>query len=118
MLATIADPTCLAAIWWDPSAGVLSVPVTVEPSSTSARRRFALGSAGDEVVLGDWDCDGRATPAVYRPATGEVHLFAAWPTDAVPEPAVRVDATGVVDGAVSVAASAPGTSCQEVRVEP
>jgi hypothetical protein len=40
-----------------------------------AGRRWRLGQAGDDAVLGDWDCDGRATPALYRPSTGEVFLF-------------------------------------------
>ena len=113
LIAPLTDPACTAAVWWDAEAGVLSVP-----DGSGGRRRFALGAPGDEVLLGDWDCDGRATPAVYRPDTGEVHLFAAWPTDPVPAPAVRADVTGVLDGTASVASSAPGTSCQEVRVEP
>ncbi|MCU1460973.1 MAG: serine/threonine protein kinase [Acidimicrobiales bacterium] len=37
--------------------------------------RYRLGRAGDLALLGDWDCDGRATPALYRPDTGEVFLF-------------------------------------------
>lgn len=113
LVAPITDPGCAAAVWWDPGQRVLSVP-----DRSEGRNHFALGAPGDEVVLGDWDCDGSATPAVYRPSTGEVHLFAAWPTDTAPAPAVLADATGVVGGSVSVAASAPGTSCQEVRVSP
>jgi hypothetical protein len=41
--------------------------------------RFTAGQPGDRVALGDWDCDGTATPAVLRPMTGEVFVFATWP---------------------------------------
>ena len=39
--------------------------------------RYQLGRQGDRVLIGDWDCDGRDTPALYRPG-GEVFLFDAW----------------------------------------
>lgn len=41
-------------------------------------RRYRVGRAGDEVLVGDWDCDGTATPALLRPATGEVFVFPRW----------------------------------------
>ena len=40
--------------------------------------RYEVGVAGDDVAVGDWDCDGRATPALLRSATGEVFVFPAW----------------------------------------
>jgi hypothetical protein len=42
--------------------------------------RWQLGQQGDRVVLGDWDCDGAATPAVLRPSSGDVFVFTAWVT--------------------------------------
>jgi hypothetical protein len=55
-------------------------------------RRYEVGQAGDVVVLGDWDCDGGATPAVLRPPTGEVFVFSSWAssTDVVIGPVARV----------------------------
>jgi hypothetical protein len=41
--------------------------------------RFALGAAGDAVVVGDWDCDGRRTPALL--AAGRLVVFDAWAGD-------------------------------------
>lgn len=35
----------------------------------------------DEVFLGDWDCDGIDTLAVYRPSEGVVSTFSAFPQD-------------------------------------
>lgn len=43
--------------------------------------RFRVGRPGDDLVLGDWDCDGTATAAVVRPETGETFVFDAWATD-------------------------------------
>ena len=42
-------------------------------------RRYAIGTTGDFVETGDWDCDGQATAAIVRPSTGGVVLFDAWP---------------------------------------
>ena len=53
--------------WWD--GRILVARLT---GDGGRRRAFRVGEAGDRVLLGDWDCDGVASPAVYRPATGEV----------------------------------------------
>jgi hypothetical protein len=50
---------------------------------------------GDVVLVGDWDCDGVATVAVWRPAAGVVFVFEGWPgpagdPDAELRPARRV----------------------------
>ena len=41
-------------------------------------RRFALGLPGDVLMLGAWDCGGLATPALYRPSTGQTLYFTTW----------------------------------------
>ncbi len=41
---------------------------------------YVAGLTGDQVVVGDWDCDGLSTPALLRPDTGEVFVFSAWPS--------------------------------------
>jgi serine/threonine protein kinase len=48
--------------------------------------RYQLGRPGDTVLIGDWDCDGRDTPALYRPG-GEVFLFDAWAAEGEALPA-------------------------------
>ncbi len=40
--------------------------------------RYRVGQDGDEVLVDDWDCDGSPTPALLRPATGEVFVFPRW----------------------------------------
>ena len=32
--------------------------------------RFYFGNPGDEPLMGDWDCDGEQTPAMYRRSQG------------------------------------------------
>lgn len=47
--------------------------------------RWTLGQRGDALALGDWDCDGVATPALVRAGDRSVFLFPRWagPGDAV-----------------------------------
>jgi hypothetical protein len=65
------------------STGVYADGVlTIRTSATDARpRQFALGRSGDELALGDWDCDGVATPALFRPSTNETFYFDSWTTE-------------------------------------
>lgn len=77
-------------------------PDTVEVSDgivRSGSRRWAVGSAGDVVVLGDWNCDRTTTPAVLRPTTGGVFVFDQWAASTEPQPARPVR---VVPGAVGL----------------
>ena len=43
--------------------------------------RWAIGGPADDVVTGDWNCDGRATLAFLDRGTGGVYRFDAWPDD-------------------------------------
>jgi hypothetical protein len=61
--------------------------------------RFAVGVAGDRVVVGDWDCDGVITPAVLRPSTGAVFVFDGLATEGAD---VSVAARRTVVGAIDV----------------
>lgn len=40
--------------------------------------RYLIGDPTDVVLLGDWDCDGTDTPALYDPETGRVVTFRSW----------------------------------------
>lgn len=42
-------------------------------------KQIGMGDQGDQLVLGDWDCDGVDTPGLYRTATGVVQYFDVWP---------------------------------------
>lgn len=76
-------------------------------------RRYIVGRLGDLATVGDWDCDGTATPALLRPSTGEVFLFDAW---ARPGDDVEVTALDRVDGAVTITSEALGAGCDGVTV--
>jgi hypothetical protein len=60
---------------------------------------FRVGEAGDWLLAGDWDCDGEATVALYRPGDGTVRLFGAWPgPDASEVTSAAPRSTGVIGG--------------------
>ncbi|MCY3785349.1 MAG: protein kinase [bacterium] len=42
--------------------------------------RYPVGEAGDQVAVGDWDCDGIATVALVR-TDGRVYVFDSWPSE-------------------------------------
>lgn len=67
--------------------------------------QFAVGDAGDRVVLGDWNCDGTPTAALARPSTGDVFVFDSWPAAGVEATAEPVT---TVSGAVDLRAEARG----------
>jgi Protein kinase domain len=48
------------------------------------RLNIGLGEPGDRLLLGDWNCDGVDTPAVYQAALGAVQYFDVWPSEGSP----------------------------------
>jgi tRNA A-37 threonylcarbamoyl transferase component Bud32 len=75
-VAVAGDPTgrgCLVTITWWPDRAEAERPV-----DSGGRMHFAIGDPGDQLLLGDWDDDGRDTPALYRPSTGQVIRFDGW----------------------------------------
>jgi hypothetical protein len=45
--------------------------------------RWAIGGPADDIVSGDWNCDGRATLAFLDRGTGRVYRFDAWPLESM-----------------------------------
>jgi hypothetical protein len=84
----------------------------------AAGQRWSVGHPDDQLAVGDWDCDGVATPALLRQATGEVFVFDRWAGD----DDVATTATSVVADAAAIEAVAVerGPSnvlrCHEVHV--
>lgn len=85
-----------------PATARMDRPVTTVASDEALvmiheGRRYGLGVPGDTAVLGDWDCDGRPTPALLRSGLDLVAIFAEWPQpgDSVEPTSTRVvpDAT-------------------------
>ncbi len=77
-----SSPPCAVPV--DPSDGALGCaePITVVGTFvTVGSHRFEVGQPGDEVVVGDWDCDGTVTPALLRASTGDVFVFPGWADD-------------------------------------
>jgi hypothetical protein len=67
-------------------------------------RRYEIGEDGESVAVSDWDCDGRATPAVLRPDTGELFVFDSWASVDAPTTARLLQ---TVRGAVSLHGGEP-----------
>lgn len=75
---------------------------------------WEVGEPGDVVAVGDWDCDGAATSAVLRPATGDVFLFGGWTPDADP---VTVTPARSVPGGVALRVDPGKDGCDALVVE-
>jgi hypothetical protein len=76
----------------------------------SGGHAWTVGSEGDVIAVGDWDCDRLPTPAVLRPGTGAVAVFDRWATEDTVTEARPVD---VVAGGVQLRA---GERCGELVV--
>ncbi len=48
--------------------------IYAEPQAAAGYGSFYYGNPGDEPLMGDWDCDGEDTPAMYRRSTGFMYL--------------------------------------------
>lgn len=64
--ADVDGDGCEEAVAW--SEGILQ----------AGSARFALGGPGDAWAIGDWDCDGRRTPALLH--RGALAVFDTWPS--------------------------------------
>jgi hypothetical protein len=75
--------------------------------------RYRVGSPGDLLAVGDWDCDGTATPAVVRPADGSVWSFADWAPAGSP---VTAEPVGWAASPATVAVAAGPDGCDRLAV--
>jgi hypothetical protein len=100
--------SCRVVVLWLPDEQRLLAP------TADGYWWFALGRPGDVVLFGDWDCDGRDTPALYRPSSGTVHQFDRWADRDGPVVA-EVEPTGVLDGRPTVV---DHHGCATVQVTP
>jgi eukaryotic-like serine/threonine-protein kinase len=78
-------------------------------------QRFDLPGDGQDMLLfGDFSCDGRETPALYRPSSGEVFVFPILDPD--DEVTVRAQPDEVPDATARVVVDAQG--CARVDLDP
>jgi hypothetical protein len=110
---SVGPPSTLAST---APAGSAPGPTVIGPNLVAmGAERYEAGAPGDQVVLGDWDCDGESTVALLRAATGEVFVFDEWP-------AAGQDRTNppvtMVPGAIRAeAADGNGDGCHDLVVE-
>jgi hypothetical protein len=79
----------------------------------AGEQRWAVGEPGDVLAVGDWDCDGAATPAAYRPTTGDVFVFDTWAASGQP---VAVEAAARVADGTTLAAERGDDGCDALVV--
>lgn len=76
--------------------------------------RWAIDGSADDVVTGDWDCDGRATLAFLDRETGGVYRFATWSHERI----VTVPLVAQVEGATELRVTHPGPpDCDVLTVD-
>lgn len=108
-------PSTTPAPQTDPRAGPRPQPQVVEVGGgvvSSSDRRWRVASPDDLVAVGDWDCDGIATPAVVHHGTGHVWTYPSW---AEGSEAVVADPKATVPDPVSATAVATG-GCHHLDV--
>jgi hypothetical protein len=98
---------CTTVVVWSATLAEARVP---QPDGEA---RYLLGRPGDAMLLGDWDCDGTDTPALYRPSTGEVFLFDGWAGGELPVSSDRPRQTRTAGGAATVTSD---DGCDRVEV--
>ena len=79
-------------------------------------RRWKVAATRDVVLVGDWNCDAVATPAVLRPGSGEVWRYPRWADEGeevVPDLVMTVP--GAVDATVEQAGE-PEAGCHRLSV--
>lgn len=99
---------CAEVVRWAPDQAEVRLP---------DGRRFAVGQPGDHLVLGDWTCDDRDRPGLYRPSSGQVFTFDRWPAPGASTTSDQVSHTGVHDGIPRVVPPT-GAGCDLVAVDP
>lgn len=102
--SSVAPPSTI------PATAVEIALATDAPVVEHDGRRYALGRRGDSVITGDWNCDGVPTPAVLRPETGEIAVFAAWPDHGS---TIAPSLTTIVEDALTLTAS--DAACPTLR---
>lgn len=78
-------------------------------------RQLRLGRLGDQLLVGDWDCDSDDTPALYRPSTGTVLYFDDWPDRGGTLTSRAPIETGRIGGVAAIEPGA-GPGCDTVAV--
>lgn len=112
--AEAAAPSCtlVAAPKADVDGDGCPEPLVVEGGTVDAGvAQWALGEPGDLITLGDWDCDGEASAALLRPASGDIFVFSGWAEAGSP---VTVDAIHRAEGAVGLRPEADGRGCDHL----
>lgn len=108
LLADVTGLGCSSSIAWD------GRQLEVLGDDGSAQR-YDLGAGPDDVLLfGDWTCDGRDAPALYRPQDGQLFTF-----DEVVGTGDQISVTGAPTGVTNgTPVVVTDDGCDRVEVSP
>ncbi|MGH9110879.1 MAG: serine/threonine-protein kinase [Acidimicrobiales bacterium] len=96
-----------------PVAGAERMVLTIRVDGDE--QQIALGQPGDQVALGDWNCDGVDTPGLYRATAGDVQYFDVWPQ--VEQQRYQPDLTEPAEtGGTASLAEREGERCDRIEV--
>lgn len=103
---------CAVQVVWD--GQVMAFRLSTDDDEP---RRYDFGGRRGQLLVGDWNCDGAESPALYETSTGRVLYFPYVPEGARAEiPPVKSESSGIVDGEASV--STGEDDCDVVGVKP
>jgi serine/threonine protein kinase len=109
LVRAVEAPTCTSTSPFDIDGDGCGDDVSVtEGIITTPDGRWAVGAPTDHVSIGDWNCDGVATPALVVATTGAVYFFTQWSRG---EASIFADAAAVVGPTTAIA---PASGCGEL----
>ncbi len=79
---------------------------------------YQVGERDDALRVSNWLCGERATLALYRPRTGTIYYFSAWPDSRSDEPTkVAADRTGIVRATALLPSDRDGNGCSDLALQ-
>ncbi len=79
---------------------------------------YRIGERDDALRVSNWLCGERATLALYRPRTGTIYYFSAWPDSRSDEPTmVAADRTGIVRATALLPSDRDGNGCSDLALQ-
>jgi hypothetical protein len=99
--------TTMGVFRLDPATSQMVLEIRVDPGELRPRR-YQLGLEGDILLLGDWNCDGIDTPALYRGSTGQIFYYDSWDENQIARPVPGTP------GAEPTLADTDGDGCADI----
>ncbi len=115
----LALPTCDAQTQPQCVRSFIRTPSGMQVTFDDGRvAEYAVGERDDALRVSNWLCGERATLALYRPRTGVIYYFDAWPDSREPRPLkVVADQSGVRNAKALGASDHNGDGCADFALQ-